>query len=142
MSGPRVYGTVVHHGLRHEASGVIDGTFAKTKGGWDTNTTCGTYCNNEVETDDGLAVNCIRCLGKKRGTGGYEGILRGKTADYVVIDEVQHMTNPCAEIPLPTFFDVSRVEVPATHAVAGTPSVLRRPSRAERRASRRLRSRG
>ncbi len=85
MSNPRVYGSVIHDGLRHEASGVIDGTFARQKGGWDTNTTCGKYIGTAVDTDLDLVVTCLRCIGKRRP----DGILRGKHADITIIDEAQ-----------------------------------------------------
>ena len=151
MSNERVYGTVVHRGLRHEASGVIGGTFARKKGSWNTYTVCGAYIGVPVETNEDLVITCIRCLGKKRGTGDYRDILRGQTADYVVIDEAQDfeafkyldakVTNPCAEIPLPTFLDESSVEVPAdaTCVAAGTPSTPLQPSPGRRRGKRRSR---
>jgi hypothetical protein len=87
MSGKRVYGTAVHAGLRHIATGVVDGTFAKTKGGWDTNTYCGQYVGAAVEEDDSLVVTCLRCLGRRPNTGS---ILRGEKFDSVEIDEPLH----------------------------------------------------
>jgi len=134
QSGPRVYGTALVNGVRHEASGVIDGSFAKTKGGWDTNTTCGigSYGGAAVETDDALYVTCIQCLGKRRPTGS---ILRGKTADVTMIDEVQDFS--------PTQFmnlinEVgNNVVAGATRSYGGTLSAPPSSSRAGHRATRR-----
>jgi hypothetical protein len=96
--GPRVYGTALVGGVRHEASGVIDGTFSKEKGGWDSNTTCGigSYGGAAVETDPDLYVTCIQCLGKRRPTGsilrGGGDSIRGMVMHTTMIDEVQHMS--------------------------------------------------
>lgn len=147
MSGPRIYGSVVFDGLRHEASGVVDGTFAKTKGGWDTYTICGKYCTVAVEPDGDLVISCIRCLGRKRNVD-YKGILRGVRYDETVINEA------------PTFIDTSHVYTPADQMniinavgqtiragasrtfVAGTPSTHPPISVEVLPASRRSRSRG
>ena len=133
-SGKRVYGTALVNGVRHEASGVIDGTFSKTKGGWDSNTTCGigSYGGAAIETDESLYVTCIQCLGKKRPTGS---ILRGRTADTVIVDEAQDFS--------PTQFmnlinEVGeKVVAGATRSYGGIPSGPPPPSRARRRAKRR-----
>jgi hypothetical protein len=84
VSKQRVYGTTVHNGLRHIATGMIDGTFSKKKGEWDTHTRCGKYTASSVDESDDLVVTCILCLGRKQPTGS---ILRGMTFDSVHIDE-------------------------------------------------------
>lgn len=135
MSKRRVYGTAVHAGLRHIATGVIDGTFAKTKGGWDTNTYCGQYVSAAVEEDDSLVVTCLRCLGRRPNTGS---ILRGRTADAVFIDEAQDFT-PTQMLDM--INDVGQiVKAGATRrCVASIPSALPLPSGAAPPASRRSR---
>ena len=84
VSKQRVYGTTVHNGLRHIATGMIDGTFSKKKGEWDTHTRCGKYTTSVVDEGDDGVVSCIFCLGRKQPTGS---ILRGMTFDSVHIDE-------------------------------------------------------
>lgn len=113
MSNPRVYGTIVHDGLRHEASGVVDGTFAKKKGGWDTYTVCGKYTGVAVETDGDLVVTCIRCIGRKRHSD-YKDILRGMPADVTYIDEAQDLSQEVFEKLLssvPPEADVDEIEI-------------------------------
>lgn len=85
MKRTRVYGTVVNDGVRHEASGIIGGTFARTKNGWDTYTVCGKYLGLEVETDNQLYATCLRCIGRRRPGS----VLRGITTDVTYIDETQ-----------------------------------------------------
>lgn len=97
VSGPRVYGTYLDdHGLRHEVSGVIDGTFSKTKGGWDSITTCGKYLTVEPDTNTEHFPTCLKCVSTRHTivmrAGGEPGIIRGMTADYTYIDEVQDFT--------------------------------------------------
>lgn len=134
MSGKRVYGTALINGVRHSASGVIDGTFAKKKGGWDINTTCGTgsYSGAAVETDPDLFVNCIRCIGKVYPKGS---ILRGLSADRTMIDEAQDFT-PTQYVDL--INEVGNMVVAgATRSYRGILSNPPSPSPARPRASRR-----
>jgi hypothetical protein len=132
--GPRVYGTALVGGVRHEASGVIDGTFAKEKGGWDSNTTCGigSYGGAPVETDPDLYVTCIQCLGKRRPTGS---ILRGKTADMTILDEAQDFS-PTQMMDLINEVG-EKVVAGATRSYGGILSGPPSPSLAAPRASRR-----
>jgi len=127
--GTRVYGSIQHDGLRHEASGVLDGVFAKTKEGWDTYTVCGKYVGVAVETDEDLTITCIRCLGRRRHSN-YSDILRsgdlprGYSADQVFFDEAQDfdyskMTNPCGEIALSPTETADLVETIGNMVVAG-----------------------
>jgi hypothetical protein len=86
MSGPRIYGTFLdEYGLRHEASGVLDGTFSRKKGEWDSNTTCGWYIAARPYTNEDLHVTCLRCIGKRH----VPVTLRGLHADMTAIDEAQ-----------------------------------------------------
>jgi hypothetical protein len=139
VSRQRVYGTTVHGGLRHIATGMIDGTFAKKKGEWDTNTRCGQYVAAAVEEGEDLVVTCLLCLGRRQHTGsilrGEPGILRGApgatgirgmTADVIFYDEAQDViTNPCAEIELPTAFAADTPSTPPPPSDEGRPASRR-----------------
>ncbi len=141
VAGPRVYGTALVDGVRHSASGVIDGTFAKTQGGWDTNTTCGTgsYTGAVVETDEELFVNCIRCIGKiyPEGSilrGGGEAI-RGMMMHTTMIDEAQDMSPTQMHVLIDKIGNV--VVAGATRSYGGILSNPLPSSPAKPRASRR-----
>ena len=96
MSGPRVYGTYLdEHGLRHDVSGVIDGTFSKTKGGWDSITTCGKYVAVEPDTNPEHFSTCLKCVSTRYTIAmraGEPGSIRGMTIDYTYIDEAQDLS--------------------------------------------------
>ncbi len=138
VSKQRVYGTTVFNGLRHIATGMIDGTFAKKKGEWDTNTRCGKYTASAVDEDEDLVVTCILCLGRRQHAGS---ILRGMTADVVHIDEAQDFT-PTQMMDLINKVGEKVVAGATRRCVAEIPSSPPPPSDGEPRASRRSRSRG
>lgn len=106
MSGPRVYGTFLDgDGLRHELSGVIDGTFSRKKGGWDSITTCGKYSSDAPDTNPDNYVTCLKCLVTRRiiVLRAGDAPVRGYHAHMTMIDEVQDFSNlysqnPCGEI--------------------------------------------
>lgn len=90
MSGPRVYGTFLDgDGVRHDLSGVIDGTFSRKKGGWDSITTCGKYSSDEPDTNPDNYVTCLKCIVTVRTVRP-----RDVTTDDdpVIIDEAQTFT--------------------------------------------------
>lgn len=135
VSKQRVFGTTVHNGLRHIATGMIDGTFSKKKGEWDTHTRCGKYVASAVDEDDDLVVSCIFCLGRKQPTGS---ILRGMTADVVHIDEAQDFS-PTQMMDLINKVGEKVVAGATRRCVADIPSAPPLPSDEEPPASRRSR---
>lgn len=90
MSNPRIRGTILdEYGVRHEASGIRDGIFARSQAGWDSITTCGQYRDEEPQTADGYYITCLLYVGRKLPTGS---ILRMQVHDEYVIDEAEHYT--------------------------------------------------
>lgn len=124
VSGPRVYGTYLdEHGLRHDVSGVIDGTFSKKKGGWDSITTCGKYLTVEPDPNPEHFSTCLKCVSTRRTVtlrGGEPGVIRGQTADYVYIDEAQDFNmNPCGEVALSPVEQADLINTVGNTIIAG-----------------------
>ncbi len=101
--GERVYGTWLdEHGVRHDASGVLDGLLAREKGGWDSITSCNKYFKAMPYQDGDLPVTCFKCWYKRLKHVEMTDILRGRTAHMAFYDEAQDFSkNVASALGLP-----------------------------------------